>query len=237
MQEYISITGCRVHNLKNIDLRIPRNKLIVVTGVSGSGKSSLAFDTIYSEAQRRYIETFSAYARQYIGGLKKPDVDKIDGLSPVIAIEQKTTTKNPRSTVGTTTEIYDFLRLLYARVSDAYSPKTGKKMVNFSTEQIIELIFSKFENKKISIYSPVVKSRKGHYRDLFLNIRKKGFSKVRIDDITQNITEGMELDRYKIHDIDIMIDKLSINNNEVCLKRLEESVSFCLLYTSPSPRD
>ena len=228
MQEYISITGCRVHNLKNIDLRIPRNKLIVVTGVSGSGKSSLAFDTIYSEAQRRYIETFSAYARQYIGGLKKPDVDKIDGLSPVIAIEQKTTTKNPRSTVGTTTEIYDFLRLLYARVSDAYSPKTGKKMVNFSTEQIIELIFSKFENKKISIYSPVVKSRKGHYRDLFLNIRKKGFSKVRIDDITQNITEGMELDRYKIHDIDIMIDKLSINNNDNCLKRLEESVSLAL---------
>ena len=228
MQEYISITGCRVHNLKNIDLNIPRNKLVVITGVSGSGKSSLAFDTIYSEAQRRYIETFSAYARQYIGGLKKPDVDKIDGLSPVIAIEQKTTTKNPRSTVGTTTEIYDFLRLLYSRVSDAYSPKTGKKMVNFSNDQILHLITSKYQNKKISIYSPIIKSRKGHYRELFFNLRKQGFTKVRVDNEIQDIKEGMELDRYKVHDIDLLIDKLTVNVEKTSLKRLEESVEIAL---------
>ena len=228
MQEYISITGCRVHNLKNIDLNIPRNKLVVITGVSGSGKSSLAFDTIYSEAQRRYIETFSAYARQYIGGLKKPDVDKIDGLSPVIAIEQKTTTKNPRSTVGTTTEIYDFLRLLYSRVSDAYSPKTGKKMVNFSNDQILHLITSKYQNKKISIYSPIIKSRKGHYRELFFNLRKQGFTKVRVDNEIQDIKEGMELDRYKVHDIDLLIDKLTVNDEKTSLKRLEESVEIAL---------
>ena len=228
MQEYISITGCRVHNLKNIDLNIPRNKLVVITGVSGSGKSSLAFDTIYSEAQRRYIETFSAYARQYIGGLKKPDVDKIDGLSPVIAIEQKTTTKNPRSTVGTTTEIYDFLRLLYSRVSDAYSPKTGKKMVNFSNDQILHLITSKYQNKKISIFSPIIKSRKGHYRELFFNLRKQGFTKVRVDNEIQDIKEGMELDRYKVHDIDLLIDKLTVNDEKTSLKRLEESVEIAL---------
>ena len=228
MQEYISITGCRVHNLKNIDLNIPRNKLVVITGVSGSGKSSLAFDTIYSEAQRRYIETFSAYARQYIGGLKKPDVDKIDGLSPVIAIEQKTTTKNPRSTVGTTTEIYDFLRLLYSRVSDAYSPKTGKKMVNFSNDQILHLIKSRYHNKKISIYSPIIKSRKGHYRELFFNLRKQGFTKVRVDNEIQDIKEGMELDRYKVHDIDLLIDKLTVNDEKTSLKRLEESVEIAL---------
>ena len=228
MQEYISITGCRVHNLKNIDLNIPRNKLVVITGVSGSGKSSLAFDTIYSEAQRRYIETFSAYARQYIGGLKKPDVDKIDGLSPVIAIEQKTTTKNPRSTVGTTTEIYDFLRLLYSRVSDAYSPKTGKKMVNFSNDQILHLIKSRYQNKKISIYSPIIKSRKGHYRELFFNLRKQGFTKVRVDNEIQDIKEGMELDRYKVHDIDLLIDKLTVNVEKTSLKRLEESVEIAL---------
>jgi len=228
MQEYISITGCRVHNLKNIDLNIPRNKLVVITGVSGSGKSSLAFDTIYSEAQRRYIETFSAYARQYIGGLKKPDVDKIDGLSPVIAIEQKTTTKNPRSTVGTTTEIYDFLRLLYSRVSDAYSPKTGKKMVNFSNDQILHLIKSRYQNKKISIYSPIIKSRKGHYRELFFNLRKQGFTKVRVDNEIQDIKEGMELDRYKVHDIDLLIDKLTVNDEKTSLKRLEESVEIAL---------
>ena len=228
MQEYISITGCRVHNLKNIDLNIPRNKLVVITGVSGSGKSSLAFDTIYSEAQRRYIETFSAYARQYIGGLKKPDVDKIDGLSPVIAIEQKTTTKNPRSTVGTTTEIYDFLRLLFSRVSDAYSPKTGKKMVNFSNDQILHLIKSRYQNKKISIYSPIIKSRKGHYRELFFNLRKQGFTKVRVDNEIQDIKEGMELDRYKVHDIDLLIDKLTVNDEKTSLKRLEESVEIAL---------
>tara|TARA_B100000886_G_scaffold87792_2_gene57749 strand:+ start:6503 stop:9328 length:2826 start_codon:yes stop_codon:yes gene_type:complete len=228
MQEYISITGCRVHNLKNIDLNIPRNKLVVITGVSGSGKSSLAFDTIYSEAQRRYIETFSAYARQYIGGLKKPDVDKIDGLSPVIAIEQKTTTKNPRSTVGTTTEIYDFIRLLYSRVSDAYSPKTGKKMVNFSNDQILQLITSRYLNKKIFIYSPIIKSRKGHYRELFFNLRKQGFTKVRIDNEIQDIKEGMELDRYKVHDIHLLIDKLTVNDEKTSLKRLEESVEIAL---------
>ncbi len=228
MQNYISITGCRVHNLKNIDLNIPRNKLVVITGVSGSGKSSLAFDTIYSEAQRRYIETFSAYARQYIGGLKKPDVDKIDGLSPVIAIEQKTTTKNPRSTVGTTTEIYDFLRLLYSRVSDAYSPKTGKKMVNFSNDQILQLITSRYQNQKIFIFSPIIKSRKGHYRELFFNLRKQGFTKVRVDNEIQDIKEGMELDRYKVHDIDLLIDKLTVNDEKNSLKRLEDSVEIAL---------
>jgi excinuclease ABC subunit A len=173
MEENISIEGCKVHNLKNIDLKIPRNKLIVITGLSGSGKSSLAFDTIYAEAQRRYIETFSVYARQFIGELKRPDVDKIDGLSPVIAIEQKTTTKNPRSTVGTITEIYDFLRLLFARVSDAHSYISGKKMIAYTNSKIFDLIINKYLDKKIKILSPVIKSRKGHYRELFISIKNK----------------------------------------------------------------
>src|SRR5690554_451362 len=178
-QEYIEVYGARVHNLKNIDISIPREKLVVITGLSGSGKSSLAFDTIYAEGQRRYIETFSAYARQFLGGLERPDVDKIDGLSPVIAIEQKTTNKNPRSTVGTITEIYDFLRLLFARGSDAYSYNTGKKMVSYTDEQIKDLIITQYVGKRISVLSPVIRSRKGHYRELFEHIAKQGFIKVR----------------------------------------------------------
>ena len=190
MSEVISVKGAREHNLKNIDINIPRNKLVVITGLSGSGKSSLAFDTIYAEGQRRYIETFSAYARQFIGGLERPDVDKIDGLSPVIAIEQKTTSKNPRSTVGTITEIYDYLRLLYSRVSDAYSSETNEKMINYSEDEILELIIQKFIGKKISILSPVVKSRKGHYRELFSSIIKQGFIKTRVDGEIKELTPG-----------------------------------------------
>ena len=175
MNDVISINGAKVHNLKNIDLNIPRNKLVVITGISGSGKSSLAFDTIYAEGQRRYIETFSAYARNFIGGLERPDVDKIDGLSPVIAIEQKTTSKNPRSTVGTITEIYDYLRLLYSRIADAYSYNSNQKMISYNDDEIIKLISKNYTNKKITILSPVVKARKGHYRELFNTIRKQGF--------------------------------------------------------------
>ena len=174
-QEYIEVLGARVHNLKNIDVKIPREKLVVITGLSGSGKSSLAFDTIYAEGQRRYIETFSAYARQFLGGLERPDVDKIDGLSPVIAIEQKTTSKSPRSTVGTITEIYDFLRLLFARIGDAYSYNTSEKMVSYTDEQIKDLILKDFHNQKIILLAPVIKSRKGHYRELFEQISKQGF--------------------------------------------------------------
>ena len=181
LNNYIDVQGARVHNLKDIDIQIPREQLVVITGLSGSGKSSLAFDTIYAEGQRRYIETFSSYARQFLGGLERPDVDKIDGLSPVIAIEQKTTSKSPRSTVGTITEIYDFLRLLYARAADAYSYVTDKKMVSYSDEQIKELILEDYLDKKIIILSPVIKSRKGHYRELFESIGKQGFTKVRVD--------------------------------------------------------
>ena len=228
MSEIISIKGCKVHNLKNIDLDIPRNKLVVITGVSGSGKSSLAFDTIYSEAQRRYIETFSVYARQFIGDLKRPDVEKIDGLSPVVAIEQKTTSKNPRSTVGTTTEIYDFLRLLFARVSDAYSYSTNKKMITYSHDEIFDLVKKKFLGKKISIFSPVVKSRKGSYKDLFITIKKQGFNKVRVDNEIVDLYEGLELDRYKIHNIEILIDKLNIDSDENSISRLKESINTAL---------
>ena len=212
MEDYISIEGCKVHNLKNINLKIPRNNLIVITGLSGSGKSSLAFDTIYAEAQRRYIETFSVYARQFIGELKRPNVDKIDGLSPVIAIEQKTTTKNPRSTVGTITEIYDFLRLLYARTSDAHSYITGNKMIRYTDSEIFELIKSKYFEKRIKILSPVIKSRKGHYRDLFASVKKQGFDKVRVDGVIIDIENGMELDRYKIHTIEILVDNFTLKN-------------------------
>ncbi len=224
MSEYIYVQGAREHNLKNIDVKIPRNKLVVITGISGSGKSSLAFDTIYSEGQRRYIETFSAYARQFIGGLERPDVDKIDGLSPVIAIEQKTTSKNPRSTVGTITEIYDFLRLFYARVSDAYSIKTNEKMISYSEDDILELIVKKFNGNKINILSPVVKSRKGHYRELFNTISRQGFLKVRIDGEIIDIKTNLKLDRYKIHDIEIVIDRMRVKSDDNSLKRLKESL-------------
>jgi excinuclease ABC subunit A len=209
-EDFIEVLGARVHNLKNIDVRIPREKLVVITGLSGSGKSSLAFDTIYAEGQRRYIETFSAYARQFLGSLERPDVDKIEGLSPVIAIEQKTTSKSPRSTVGTITEIYDFLRLFYARASDAYSYNTNEKMVSYSDEQIKTLILEDFANKKVSILSPVIRSRKGHYRELFEQIAKQGFLKVRVDGQVRDIVSGMKVDRYKNHDIEIVIDRLKI---------------------------
>src|SRR6187399_2348341 len=190
-EEVIEVFGARVHNLRNIDISIPKNKLVVITGISGSGKSSLAFDTIYAEGQRRYMESFGAYARQFIGDMERPDVDKITGLSPVISIEQKTTNKNPRSTVGTVTEIYDFLRLLYARVGEAYSYNTGKKMVKFSEEEIVSNIFEKFKTRKISLLAPLVRGRKGHYRELFEDIRKKGFVKVRVDGEVKDIAARM----------------------------------------------
>ena len=227
-EEYIEVKGARVHNLKNIDVTIPRNKLVVITGLSGSGKSSLAFDTIYAEGQRRYIETFSAYARQFLGSLERPDVDKIDGLSPVIAIEQKTTTKSPRSTVGTITEIYDFLRLLYARVGIAYSYQTNEKMISYSDDQIRQIIQESFKNQKVSILAPVIRSRKGHYRELFEQIGKQGFVKVRIDGVIENIIPGMRLDRYKNHDIEIVIDRIKIDEKTVNSKRLQESITTAM---------
>lgn len=226
----IEVLGARVHNLKNIDVTIPREKLVVITGLSGSGKSSLAFDTIYAEGQRRYIETFSAYARQFLGGLERPDVDKIDGLSPVIAIEQKTTSKSPRSTVGTITEIYDFLRLLYARAGDAYSYVTGEKMVSYSDEQIKQLIFEQFKGKRINILAPIIRSRKGHYRELFEQISKQGFLKVRINGEIKDITAGMKLDRYKTHDIETVIDRMLIENTPENDKRLTESIKTAMYH-------
>ena len=226
--ENLEVQGARVHNLKNIDLSIPREKLVVFTGLSGSGKSSLAFDTIYAEGQRRYIETFSAYARQFLGGLERPDVDKIDGLSPVIAIEQKTTSKSPRSTVGTITEIYDFLRLLFARASDAYSYTTGEKMVSYSDTQIQELITKDYSGKRINILAPVVQSRKGHYRELFEQIAKQGFVKVRTDGEIRDIEKGMKLDRYKTHDIEVVIDRLEIKDNDTTHRRLSESIQTAM---------
>ena len=227
-EENIEVKGARVHNLKNIDVTIPREKLVVITGLSGSGKSSLAFDTIYAEGQRRYIETFSSYARQFLGGLERPDVDKIDGLSPVIAIEQKTTSKSPRSTVGTITEVYDFLRLLFARASDAFSYNTGEKMVSYSDEKIKELIKESYFAKRINILAPVIKSRKGHYRELFEQIGKQGFVKVRVDGEILDITKGMKVDRYKTHDIEIVIDRLKIDDNENLNKRLSESINTAM---------
>ncbi len=209
----IEIFGAREHNLKNFDIRLPANKLVVFTGVSGSGKSSLAFDTIYNEGQRRYMECFSAYARQFVGDMERPDVDRITGLSPVISIEQKTTNKNPRSTVGTITEIYDFLRLLFARASDAYSFNTGKKMVKFSEEEIVESVFEKFNGKKISVLAPLVRGRKGHYRELFEDIRKKGFLKVRVDGEVMDLIPKMQVDRYKIHDIEVVVDRLPVTDD------------------------
>jgi excinuclease ABC subunit A len=212
-QEFIQIFGAKEHNLQNIDLRIPRNQMVVITGVSGSGKSSLAFDTIYAEGQRRYMETFSAYARQFIGDMERPDVEKITGLSPVIAIEQKTTSKNPRSTVGTVTEIYDFLRLLFARAGEAYSYNTGQKMVRYTEEEIADHIFEHFKGKKGMILAPLVRARKGHYRELFDQMRKQGFSKMRIDGFIIDLSPGMQVDRYKVHDIELVVDRLIIEED------------------------
>ncbi len=228
--ELIEVYGARVHNLKDIDVMIPREQLVVITGLSGSGKSSLAFDTIYAEGQRRYIETFSAYARQFLGGLERPDVDKIQGLSPVIAIEQKTTSKSPRSTVGTITEIYDFLRLLYARASDAYSYHTGEKMVSYNDDQIKDLIIKSFKGKRINILAPIVRSRKGHYRELFEQIAKQGFVKVRIDGEIRDIVKGMKIDRYKTHDIEIVIDRLVVDSKSNDDKRLRETINTAMYH-------
>ena len=224
--EYINVYGARVHNLKNIDAEIPRNSLTVITGLSGSGKSSLAFDTIFAEGQRRYIETFSAYARNFLGNLERPDVDKITGLSPVISIEQKTTNKNPRSTVGTTTEIYDYLRLLYARAGDAYSYLSGEKMVKYTEEQILNLILKDYKGKKIYILSPLVRNRKGHYKELFEQIRKKGYLYVRVDQKICEALPGMKLDRYKNHDIEVVIDKLIVSEKDD--NRLKSSLSTAM---------
>ncbi|WP_039972417.1 excinuclease ABC subunit UvrA [Bacteroides pyogenes] len=224
--EYINVYGARVHNLKNIDAEIPRDSLTVITGLSGSGKSSLAFDTIFAEGQRRYIETFSAYARNFLGNLERPDVDKITGLSPVISIEQKTTNKNPRSTVGTTTEIYDYLRLLFARAGIAYSYLSGEKMVKYTEEQIIELILNDYKGKKIFLLAPLVRSRKGHYKELFEQVRKKGYLYVRVDGDVREITHGMKVDRYKNHDIEVVIDKLVVADKDD--KRLKQSVATAM---------
>ena len=223
--EKIQVFGARVHNLKNIDVEIPRNSLTVITGLSGSGKSSLAFDTIFAEGQRRYIETFSAYARNFLGGMERPDVDKITGLSPVISIEQKTTNKNPRSTVGTTTEIYDYMRLLFARAGRAYSYATGEPMVKYTEEKVIEMIQSDYAGKKILILAPLVKSRKGHYRELFESMRRKGYLHVRIDGEVRELLPGMKVDRYKNHDIEVVIDRLAVNDAS---DRLKKSVSIAM---------
>jgi excinuclease ABC subunit A len=206
--DFIEIIGAREHNLKNISVSFPRNKLVVLTGISGSGKSSLAFDTIYAEGQRRYMESFSAYARSFIGNLERPDVDKINGLSPVISIEQKTTSRNPRSTVGTVTEIYDFMRLLFARAGEAFSYDTGDKMVRQSEEQILDAIINNFSGKKLIVLAPIIKGRKGHYRELFVQVRKQGYTKVRVDGEVQDIKAKMQLDRFKIHDIEIVVDRI-----------------------------
>lgn len=223
----IEVNGARVHNLKNIDVSIPKNQLVVITGISGSGKSSLAFDTIFAEGQRRYMESFAAYARQFVGDLDRPDVDKISGLSPVISIEQKTTNRNPRSTVGTVTEVYDFMRLLYARIGEAYSYNTGKKMVRFSEEEIAQHIRTNFEGQKVVILAPVVRGRKGHYRELFVQLRKQGYVRVRVDGEILELKEKMQLDRYKIHDIELVIDRLLINDDAAA--RLNQSIQKALL--------
>ena len=225
-QEKIRVYGARVHNLKNIDVEIPRDSLTVITGLSGSGKSSLAFDTIFAEGQRRYIETFSAYARNFLGGMERPDVDKITGLSPVISIEQKTTNKNPRSTVGTTTEIYDYLRLLYARAGIAYSYLTGEKMVKYTEEQILNLIYNEYKGKRIYILAPMVRTRKGHYKELFEQIRKKGYLYARVDGEVVEIVHGMKVDRYKNHDIEVVVDKMAVGDKED--KRLKQSIATAM---------
>ncbi len=225
-EEKINVWGARVHNLKNVDVEIPRNKLAVITGLSGSGKSSLAFDTIFAEGQRRYIETFSAYARNFLGGMERPDVDKITGLSPVISIEQKTTNKNPRSTVGTTTEVYDYLRLLYARAATAYSYLSGEPMVKYTEERILELITEQYLGKRIMILSPAVRSRKGHYKELFEQIRRKGYLYARVDGEVKEVLPGMKLDRYKNHDVEIVIDKMKVSNTDE--ERLRQSVATAM---------
>jgi excinuclease ABC subunit A len=224
--EYLEVLGARVHNLKNIDVRIPRNKLVVITGISGSGKSSLAFDTIYAEGQRRYMESFSSYARQFLGDLERPDVDQVTGLSPVISIEQKTVNKNPRSTVGTITEIYDFLRLLFARASEAYSYESGEKMVRYTEEQIIEHLNAHFNTERIILLAPLVRGRKGHYRELFEQVRKQGYLKVRVDGEIKEVKDKMQVDRYKVHDIELVIDRVEVN--EKSLERLKKSVALTL---------
>ena len=224
---YINVWGARVHNLKDIDVEIPRDSLTVITGLSGSGKSSLAFDTIYAEGQRRYIETFSAYARNFLGGMERPDVDKITGLSPVISIEQKTTNRNPRSTVGTTTEIYDFLRLLFARAGKAYSYATGEEMVKYTEERVVEMIHNDYSGKKIMILAPLVRSRKGHYRELFDSLRRKGYLYVRVDDTVREITEGMKVDRYKNHNIEVVIDKMAVRDGQND-ERLKKSITTAM---------
>ncbi len=225
-EEFIEVFGAKEHNLKNVDIAIPKNKLVVITGISGSGKSSLAFDTIYAEGQRRYMETFGAYARQFIGEMERPDVDKITGLSPVISIEQKTTNKNPRSTVGTVTEVYDFLRLLFARASDAYSYNTGKKMVRWSEDEIVNNIFKRFDGYKITLLAPLVRGRKGHYRELFEEVRKKGYLKVRIDGEVKDLTPKMQVDRYKIHDIELVVDRMKVTKD--MRTRISQSVQDSL---------
>ena len=225
-EDQIEVYGARVHNLKNIDVTIPRNSLTVITGLSGSGKSSLAFDTIFAEGQRRYIETFSAYARNMLGNMERPDVDKITGLSPVISIEQKTTNKNPRSTVGTTTEIFDFLRLLFARAGEAYSYLSGEKMVRYTEEKIIELILEKYQGRRTYILAPLVRNRKGHYKELFEQVRRKGYLTVRIDGELREITHGMKLDRYKNHTIELVVDKLVVDKDDE--RRLQESVKTAM---------
>ena len=225
--EFINVWGARVHNLKDIDVEIPRDSLTVITGLSGSGKSSLAFDTIYAEGQRRYIETFSAYARNFLGGMERPDVDKITGLSPVISIEQKTTNRNPRSTVGTTTEIYDFLRLLFARAGKAYSYATGEEMVKYTEDKVVEMIHRDYSGRKIMVLAPVVRSRKGHYRELFESLRRKGYLYVRVDGMLKEITEGMKLDRYKNHDIEVVVDKMAVKDGQDD-HRLKKSVATAM---------
>ncbi|MDE7125194.1 MAG: excinuclease ABC subunit UvrA, partial [Muribaculaceae bacterium] len=222
----INVVGARVNNLKNVDVSIPHNALTVITGLSGSGKSSLAFDTIYAEGQRRYIETFSSYARNMLGGMERPDVDFIDGLCPVIAIEQKTVNRNPRSTVGTTTEIYDFLRLLYARIGKARSYVSGEPMVKYTDEKIVRLILDKFEDKKIYLLSPLVKNRKGHYKELFEQLRKKGYLNVRVDEEMREISPGMKLDRYKNHSVELVVDRLKVSRKDE--SRLRQSVEVAL---------
>ena len=234
IENCIDIQGARVHNLKDVSLKIPREKLVVVTGLSGSGKSSLAFDTIYAEGQRRYMETFSAYVRQFLGNLERPDVDKIDGLSPVIAIEQKTTSKSPRSTVGTITEVYDYIRLLYARVGTAYSHVTQEKMVSYSDEQILLLIQNEYSEKNISILSPLIKARKGHYRELFDSLSRQGFLRVRVDGKIQDLVPGMRVDRYKTHDIELVVDRIKVRNEEKQLKRLSDTIKTAMHYGEDS---
>ena len=224
--EKIEVFGACVHNLKNVDVEMPRNSLTVITGLSGSGKSSLAFDTIFAEGQRRYIETFSAYARNFLGNMQRPDVDKITGLSPVISIEQKTTNKNPRSTVGTVTEIYDYLRLLFARAADAYSYASGEKMVKYTEEQIAQTIHEAYLNKRIFILAPLVRQRKGHYRELFDSMRRKGYLYARVDGKIEDLVEGMKVDRYKNHNIEVVIDKMQVKEGDN--ERLAKTIQTAL---------